>query len=264
MTDRAELTDFYDNVFETYCAIGTQVGGSALLNRPRYRGVIGSVPHAVCNFLFAENLIPSDGLELRKLGEINSSLGVYAFRDRAGSAVDEILQHAGFTWAFYQDVFVHNPGAQGTDPALARLSSAQLQAVECAAGASNAGSSERELVVSFVVEQFFRYSSPEVRRVMFLAMMASNIPFTGFKIGNRLVGAVSLKVAGNCMGLYNLCVNESNRGQGIGGSIVQWCVAEAGAAGQRLTLQCSPKVSDWYRIRGFYQVARLDGFRNLG
>lgn len=117
---------------------------------------------------------------------------------------------------------------------------------------------EREAVADFMAVQFLSGQPERTRQVIANATASGE----GFRLltlgsGGPTEGAVMLHESGGCIGLYNLCVAESCRGQGVGRRIID---AVLSLAEVPVSLQCEPRLTSWYAESGFTDVGTVDAF----
>ncbi len=110
---------------------------------------------------------------------------------------------------------------------------------------------ERIEVASFMTDQFMIQGRPEMRLLIISATSRSGLGLYRLRGHHGLLGAVMLSETDQCLGLYNLCVDQQLRGKGTGSKIVRWVQQKSLELGKPIVLQCSPELKGFYRSCGF-------------
>lgn len=110
---------------------------------------------------------------------------------------------------------------------------------------------DRIEVASFMTDQFMIQGRPEMRQLIISATSRSPLDLYRLRGHNGLLGAVMLSETDQCLGLYNLCVDQQLRGKGTGSKIVSWVQQKSLELGKPIVLQCSPELKGFYRSCGF-------------
>lgn len=110
---------------------------------------------------------------------------------------------------------------------------------------------ERYEVARFMTEQFMIQGRPEMRQLIISATANSPLGLYRLKGPKGIFGAVMLSETDQCLGLYNLCVDQELRGKSTGTQILRWVQARSLELGKPIVLQCSPELKGFYRSSGF-------------
>ncbi len=110
---------------------------------------------------------------------------------------------------------------------------------------------ERIEVAGFMTDQFMIQGRPQMRDLIISATSSSPLELHRLTGAQGLIGAVMLSETDDCLGLYNLCVEQKLRGKGTGAQILQWVQARSLRLGKPIVLQCSPELKGFYRSNGF-------------
>jgi GNAT superfamily N-acetyltransferase len=110
---------------------------------------------------------------------------------------------------------------------------------------------DRIEVASFMTDQFMIQGRPEMRQLIISATSRSPLDLYRLRGHHGLLGAVMLSETDQCLGLYNLCVDQQLRGKGTGSKIVSWVQQKSLELGKPIVLQCSPELKGFYRSCGF-------------
>ncbi len=123
------------------------------------------------------------------------------------------------------------------------------------------GKEERKRISDFMTRQFFWRGSYEQRRC--ISDATSSSPHQLYYFGEAMAptGAIMLVPTDNSLGIYNLCVQESLRGQGIGSQVLSLALMLADHMGVPAVLQCEQTLCGWYSKHGFRQIGAVDAYR---
>lgn len=109
---------------------------------------------------------------------------------------------------------------------------------------------EREAVATFMAGQFFRSLDAHRKRIVISATAGlGRLVYLGSP--DAPVAACTLVESAGALGVYNLCVEASSRGRGIGASVVRRVRAMAAAGAMGVVLQCDASLTLFYKRLGF-------------
>lgn len=113
--------------------------------------------------------------------------------------------------------------------------------------------SERMRIADFMVTRFYHASSRDIRGSIARGLRdAVNLRLFRISDGRRGISAAcALYVGEPVWGIYNVLVDEDDRRQGRGQSLVGSMLATCAAAGRTAQLQCNPNLVRWYTGMGF-------------
>ena len=235
-----------ENVIQTYLALAQALPGTEISRRLDYTRVKGTLPLSFCHFAgeFDSN---RDAIELAAelRAEANSPDGLWAF----------LL-----------------PGDEPEGLRMALLDNGfSLRQCLCQFGRTQQGIAHPELheaqdadtrirIGQFMAEQFFPFSPGESRSLVARSTAASlaNLLYIGSP--ERPQAAMMLSKTKQAVGLYNLCVDGTKRGQGLGTQLVDAAQALASQYNLPLTLQCHASLRKWYEGQNFRQIGTLHAF----
>lgn len=110
---------------------------------------------------------------------------------------------------------------------------------------------DRIEAATFMTDQFMIQGRASLRDLIISATSRSPLGLYLLRSHQGLLGAVMLSETDQCLGLYNLCVDQKLRGKGTGSRIVRWVQKKALELGKPVILQCSPELKGFYRSCGF-------------
>jgi len=231
------------NIWTTYLHLAEGIAGVRIERSEGFILCRGQIPHPVCNFAIV--LEPEVDV-FRALSRHCRGCQVNVYVTSVGS-VDprEALIAQGFAKAYELEILVA-PVQAPPD----RYLEVATVAVE-----------RRQSVARFMMDCFFACQGSHLRRSIANAIARSeDLELLGLGRGSNSVAAAMLSSSPAMLGLYNLCVAEPLRGQGIGREVVSACLATAWARKLPLTLQCQPTLSTWYEDQGFERCGKLEVF----
>ncbi|MCW5937318.1 MAG: GNAT family N-acetyltransferase [Fimbriimonadaceae bacterium] len=115
----------------------------------------------------------------------------------------------------------------------------------------------RQVLAEFATRQFFSNSSGRRRSAMALATVNSPHELYSLDENGQVEACAMVVRTPGCLGVYNLCVEESLRRRGLGKSLVTAMKGLAAEADLPLFLQCEPSLSPWYLRQGFVEHGEL-------
>lgn len=227
------------NVALTYTKLAQGMPGAFVEREVNVWRAAGDFPHAGCNFAVGIDW----SLEEAEACSINAAphpcFQLYELACTRGS--EAALQASGWVRSYSLASLL-------AEPTTSRYACLRLaETVQ-----------ERRAVAEFMAVQFLS-GQPERTRQVIASATAADEGFRLFTLGSDGLteGAVMLHEAGACIGLYNLCVAERCRGQGVGRRIVD---AVLELAKLPVSLQCEPRLAGWYSESGFQDVGSVDAF----
>ena len=124
-----------------------------------------------------------------------------------------------------------------------------------------AGSQEQRLRIGeFMVSQFFLRTSEPQRQTIALALAASKHSLLFAEDQYGLLCAAMMVNEEPGIALYNLCVREDRRSDGIGAGIVRLFSQEALSAGKPLFLQAGAPLETWYLSLGMSAIGTVRAY----
>jgi ribosomal protein S18 acetylase RimI-like enzyme len=119
----------------------------------------------------------------------------------------------------------------------------------------------RRSIAMFMSTQFFSSSPREYRRKISQATAASNHRIFAYGHLHAPAGAVMTSESEESLGIFNLCVREGIRGEGLGTRMVKTLQAEAAEKGLPIILQCEAGLTNWYERLGFEKIGIVRWYR---
>lgn len=223
-----------DNVALTYVALAATMPQAIITQTADAIVSIAPFAHPLCNF--AVVLTPG-GLALAKqAAEGRPHFMTYVF--------DPDIQPNALDFRISQELILMRVDDPSPGPPLERIE----------------GNRERMLLGRFMASQFFAGHRPDLReRIAEANARAAGLEFYGFhhEADHNLVGAATLHDAGGVVGIYNVCVAAASRHRGLGSTIVERLIGEAGRRGKSAVLQCDGSLVGWYQQFGFCESGIL-------
>lgn len=213
--------------------------GAIVRRDPTVWRAAGDFPHAGCNFAVGIDWSLEEAEACSLDAAPHPCFQLYELACSRGS--EAALQASGWVRSYSLASLVGEPTTSGY--ACLRLA----ETVQ-----------ERRAVAEFMAVQFLS-GQPERTRQVIASATAADECFRLLTLGSDglMEGAVMLHESGGCIGLYNLCVAVSCRGQGVGRRIVD---AVLELAELPVSLQCEPRLAGWYAESGFQNVGNVDAF----
>ena len=240
----AEASDLASrNLVTTYLALGKAVPKTRHYSSSGFDALLGEFPHPICNFGISNFWTEP---------AVRNILGIHGLAQPFNLYVlpGERPFHLFLPWDDLMFQHTYSLKCMRMDPVLAPPAANMEEALEC---------DGRSRIADFMSRLFFTYQSATARRgVAEATVRGENLRLFGLTQDEKLVGTVMISQTEGCLGLYNLCVEPSLRGKGIGTSIVNWVLARAATQGLSVTLQCDPKLEKWYEHLGFATYGSLE------
>ncbi len=232
-----------DNLLHTYFELGKAASRSKIWREPGFRACIGDIEHPVCNFAGGLNLDASSACRLARVALDRAVFNVYATPVDRPANLGELLVREGFCRCYRLVQLVAGPDQGEPKNNLIRASTGF----------------DRMQVALFMVDQFFKkQGQPFRRQVAEATAQATSLELLAMKREGRLLGAAMVSFSQSMAGVYNVCVDESLRGLGIGNSMIREILAVCALKGVPATLQCDPKLERWYSSLGFKKCGDID------
>jgi GNAT superfamily N-acetyltransferase len=244
--NRSDLYDMaFDNLTDTYMALGKAAGNGAIFDNEGLQGFVSAFPHPISNFAVVKQLTPEIAADLQSIVSTRLAfhvyIGAYSNLRRACS----LLRKNGFRNTHTLFVMAARPGEDVGGLPLERAESGQV----------------RIDIADFMMSQF-PSSYPEWIRqeVMRATAEADGLDLYSYEVHRERIGAIMLRRNDSCVGLYNLCVVEPQRSQGIGTMLVRMTQRVANRQKQPVILQCDRRLVSWYEHLGFQCVGKVEVF----
>lgn len=227
-----------DNLVFTYRSLVEAVPNSSVHSIDGGILASGPIRHPICNFALVTSL---DDQKISSLADLDCGNWFHLYYVSEDSVRPEIC---GFQPAYHLTLM--------SAPAVPN------QAYENLTKAEN---SERKEVARFMANQFFGRSGQSTMELVSSATASGcGLDLYGIKstgLISRLFIAAMLTQTEGVTGLYNLCVDNSQRGKGHGKKMVERIIAQASVRQKRTVLQCDSSLVNWYETLGFEPVGTL-------
>ncbi len=236
MEHRALVRLAAENAATTYAFIAAELPGSEIESGPGWVRAQGPLPHSACNFAMA---LESEAIPecLAFVKEDRARL-LYTFTGGSDPAHDPDVRR------------VHRMSVMVEESAPVAHPLPELELADA----------DRAAIARFMAHQFFRNMSREFRDEIATATTnADALELVAFQRpgAKRIIGALMFGRSAEMIGLYNLCVDSSERDRGVGRRMMRWVSERALAEGRRLTLQCDPSLVPWYRDQGLRELVDM-------
>ncbi len=199
-----------------------------------------SVKHPISNFAMKLALEQQDINHLAQLATQNPFLRIYVMTGDSPYNVEELLKSKGLMEVYRLDGMMLGPS-----PPI------ETAPVELAQGPL------RIQTVKFMIDSFF-WSSPKGMRQSLGSILASvnlDSEFFVWRDEQGILAAATLVSSENCIGIYNLCVRNEDRGRGYGSHFTSALAGIIKSRNLQGVLQCSPLLAPWYARLGFHKIA---------
>ncbi|HLK14539.1 MAG TPA: GNAT family N-acetyltransferase [Fimbriimonadaceae bacterium] len=233
------------NLVETYFRLAQATPGTCAWQRGNLSGCTGPFAHAICNFAVASEIGEADLRELARIIDAREAFHTYLLPGASGPVAERRLAEIGLrpTYRLVQMAAAPVHEFPGLHPVEATTHAARLA------------------LAKFMVGQFFFAQPKQFREGIARATArAGGLELYAVGYQGAVVGSLMTCREGSTLGVYNLCVAPDFRGQGWGRSMLEWVRCMAGAEGRTVTLQCEPRLSDWYRRAGFNETGEISAF----
>lgn len=119
---------------------------------------------------------------------------------------------------------------------------------------------DRLAICRFATRTFFTRTRPSAQERIAQATAKSGHRLFQLKDERDMVGAFMLAETKESIGLYNLCIRQDSRNQGLGRNLVRTAQSIAHQENKTLVLQCDPTLVDWYVRWGFKKFGRVRAY----
>lgn len=231
------------NLKYTYFELGKAAARSKIWQEPGFQACTGEFDHPICNFAAGLDLDHFSAQRLARVALDRAAFNVYATPVDKPHNVGDLLVREGFHRSYRLVQMVAEPTQIEAKNTLIR----------------SATRYDRRQTALFMVDQFFtKHGQPFREQVAEATANATSLELLAMKREGRIVGSAMICLSGGMAGVYNLCVDTSLRGLGIGSSIVREILAVCSLRNVPATLQCDSKLEDWYAKLGFRRSGEVD------
>lgn len=235
-----------ENLKHTYFELGKAAANSQIVREPGFTACVGEFEHPICNFAAGLDLDRYSAQQLARLALDHVSFNVYSTPMDRPHNVSELLANAGFQRGYRLVQMIAEP--RNTDPPKQILSRAGTRF-------------DRNATALFMVDQFFtKQNRPFRERVAETTAAALSLELLSMKKDGRILGAAMVCLGGGIAGVYNVCVDASLRGLGVGSALMREILSVSAEKGTPVTLQCDAKLENWYEQLGFRRCGDIDVF----
>lgn len=228
------------NVHHAFISLSKGARDCVVAEKNGYTLCTSSIQHPIANFAMKLDMNEDSIQELVDIAKKNPVLRVYTMTGDTPYNVEELLKTAGLMEVYRLDGLVLGPHSSVT-PAPIQLATGQL----------------RQAAVKFIIDSFF-WSSPRGMRQSLSAVLTSVAPDNEFYVWqdeHGVLAAATLVPTEECIGIYNLCVRNEDRGRGYGSHFTSALIGVIKSKGTQGVLQCAPALTAWYSKLGFHKVA---------
>lgn len=229
-----------DNIEATYLAVGSLSHGAMV---DRWEGGVScqsSLHHPVSNFAIVRSISSSRAKSLRDVAVGKRAFNTYVLPGPNQNACTRIFEATGFRRASQLQMMVEAEPLRSDAPPPEVASTFD----------------ERLAVCRFMARQFFPRQTSSLREAVALATAKSPVDLVR-NHGGQIASAAMLSKTPGFIGVYNLCVEASQRDKGWGSELLAAIMNLAAADGCKVTLQCEPSLEPWYLRRGFVSVGAI-------
>jgi ribosomal protein S18 acetylase RimI-like enzyme len=230
------------NLKYTYFELG-RAAQSKIVKEPGFAACVGDFEHPICNFAAGLDLDRDSAGRLARVALDRPSFNVYATPlDRPGNLGD-LLVREGFQRSYRLVQMVVEPGPAEPKNSLVRASTRH----------------DRLQTAYFMVDQFFtKQGQPFRDQVAHATASATALELLALKRDGRILGATMVCFNEGMAGIYNVCVDTSLRGLGVGSAMLREILAVCAVRQAPATLQCDTKLEAWYTNLGFRRTGEVD------
>lgn len=234
-----------ENLLHTYFELGRASARSKIWRENGFQACVGDIVHPICNFAAGLDLDYGSANRLARIALDREIFNVYATPMDRPDNLGELLAHEGFHRSFRLVQMIAQPGGQKPKNILSRATTRY----------------DRLRIALFMVDQFFAKQNQRFRlQVADATARATTLELLAMKREGKIRGGAMVCLRHGMAGVYNVCVDESLRGLGIGTSIVREILAVCSVKNVPATLQCDNKLQAWYNAEGFLPVGEIDVF----
>lgn len=231
-----------ENLKYTYFELGRSAN-SRIWKEPGFHACVGDFDHPICNFAAGLDLDRHTANRLARVALDRPSFNVYATPMDKPQNVGDLLVREGFQRNYRLVQLVAAPKASEPKNSLSRASTHY----------------DRMQIALFMVDQFFtKQGIPFRQQVAEATARSTALELLAMRRDGRILGAAMVCFNETMAGVYNVCVDASLRGLGIGSSIMREILSVSSVKGAHATLQCDPKLESWYSGLGFCRAGEVD------
>jgi GNAT superfamily N-acetyltransferase len=236
-------------LLKTYEDLALSVPGTSVSHENGMMLLLGPAKVSFCccagGFDIEEGGTEALVLELRRLAIDHPGLTVYAASGDRPSSITHYLEKAGFRSRMALQQLGWFPSK--IEPEI------DMQAA--------VGQVQRTAAAMFMSSQFFSGSSKDYRKVVSLATANSSHQIWSCGHAHAPAGAVMTAHTEECIGIYNLCVRDNIRGEGLGTRMLRTLMNMAYTERLPAVLQCEESLVSWYTRQGFQRLGEVRSFR---
>lgn len=240
LADRAS-----ENLLYTYFELGQAAARSRIWSEAGFRACVGEFDHPICNFAGQLELTRHSATRLARIALDQHSFNVYATPSDRPEGLHRLLVDQGFRRSYELVQMIAETPDLHPNGILTRAATFY----------------DRFQIALFMVDQFFTKQGQQFRRqVAEATAKATRLELLALKREGTIAGAAMVSFNEGLAGVYNVCVESSLRGLGIGTSMVNEILAVCAVKGAPATLQCDTKLEAWYNQFGFLRCGEIDVF----
>jgi hypothetical protein len=243
LTDSEPSTVGRRNIVRAYNEIARRLGEASIVEHPEFTICRGPAGMPLANYVidFRSPSIKATRQRIRSLVAGATALRAICLPGDQPTGVEAELFALGF-----------RPVMQ-----LETMFLRHAPAVRAGPHCSWASAHERRDVASWMTGFFFRSLDPSTQAAIARAMAASVHHLVKCSFMGTMIAAAMVVEDEESLGLYNLCVAESHRGQSWGKRVVSWIGQQARYQQKHLVLQCADGLVPWYMLQGFESAGRI-------
>jgi predicted GNAT family N-acyltransferase len=231
-----------ENLKYTYFELG-RAANSKIVQEPGFAACVGDFEHPICNFAAGLDLDRFSANRLARVALDRPSFNVYATPLDRPANIGALLTGEGFQRSYRLVQMVAEPQQLETKNSLFRASTRH----------------DRLQIAYFMVDQFFtKQGQPFRDQVANATSQATALELLAIKRDGRILGAAMICFNQGMAGVYNVCVDTSLRGLGVGSAMLREILAVCAIRQAPATLQCDSKLEAWYANLGFRRAGEVD------
>jgi predicted GNAT family N-acyltransferase len=237
------LTAASQNLLFTYFELGRASARSKIWNEAGFQACVGDIEHPICNFAAGLNLDRYSANRLARVALDRATFNVYATPMDKPENIGDLLGMEGFHRSYRLVQMVADPQHIQPKSSLVRAATRY----------------DRHQIALFMVDQFFKKQGKPFReQVAEATSLATSLELLAMRKDGKILAAAMVCFSSGMAGVYNVCVEESLRGLGIGTSLIREILAVSSIRNAPTTLQCDPKLEAWYSGAGFRRTGEID------
>jgi predicted GNAT family N-acyltransferase len=231
------------NLKYTYFELGRAAANSKIWQETGFQACTGDFEHPICNFAAGLDLDRFSAQRLARVAVDRNIFNVYATPMDKPQDVGDLLIREGFQRSYRLVQMVAEPREIEAKNSLIRASTRF----------------DRTQMALFMVDQFFtKQGQPFRQQVADATAKATSLELLALRREGRTMGAAMVCFNEGMAGVYNVCVDTSLRGLGVGSSMVREILAVCALKNVPATLQCDAKLEAWYSNLGFRRSGEVD------